>query len=301
MSVKQPHSIRSHLPHFKSTSPGEDLWLALRDMYVTSDERAYPTLELVELPRWLEPPGPFAERHIDVAVTTTAYRLLKAAKRVQKETALDGEAMRGLEGQALVEDLVWRHMVEHMEFAALDPTPHRILPHLAYRSLVASNAHISAQARTITLDDARGPASEEVRCYCCGDILWSPEFETPLKDISLDHIWPRTLGGVSTAINLLPICTPCNTAKEDRASWSVYGAVYDHALFERGSLDEERLLGLALHRRAAGALATDQYLTLKEAFVRLGPRTDVELIDEVADRHFFNVRAHDTAKFSFTG
>jgi hypothetical protein len=76
--------------------------------------------------------------------------------------------------------------------------------------------------------------------------------------------------------------------------------VFDHALSERGGTEEERLLGLALHRRAAGALATSKYLTLKDAFVQLGPRTEVALIDEADDRHFFNFRAHDTEKFNFT-
>ncbi|TWD86060.1 HNH endonuclease [Variovorax beijingensis] len=300
MPGKQPYTIRGDLPRFRPTSPGEDLWLALRDMYVSDSESAYPTLELVDLPRWLEPPGPFAERHIDVAVTTTAYRLLKTAKRVQKEAALDGEATRSSAGQSLVEDHVWRHMVEHMEFAALDPRPRRVLPYLVYRSLLAGNADIGTQARATTLHEAQDPIDSQVRCYCCGDTLWSPDFETPLREISLDHIWPRTLGGISTPDNLLPICAPCNGAKEDRASWSVFGVVFDHALSERGGHDEERLLGLALHRRAAGALATSEYLTLKEAFVKLGPRTDVELIDEAVDRHFFNFRAHDAEKFSFT-
>ncbi len=301
MSEKQPYSIRSKLPRFRSTSPGEDLWLALRDMYVTDDDRAYPTLELVELPRWLEPPGAFAERHVDVAVTTTAYRLLKAAKRVQKDAALDGEAVRSLQGQVLVEESVWRHMVERMEFAALDPRPQKILPYLVYRSLVVGNADIKPNARATVLDEAQEITGGQVCCYCCGDTLWSPDFETPLRDISLDHVWPRTLGGVSTAENLLPICPPCNGAKEDRASWSVFGAVFDHALSERGGPDQERLLGLALHRRAAGEMANAHYLTLKEAFVKLGPRTDVELIDEADDRHFFNFRAHDNDKYSFNG
>lgn len=299
MPGKQPYSIRGDLPRFRATSPGEELWLALRDLYVSDGESAYPTLELVDLPGWLEPPGPFAERHIDVAVTTTAYRLLKAAKRAQKEAKLDGEATQSLAGQSLIEDHVWRAMVEHLNFAALDPRPRRIFPYLVYRSLLACNATIGKTARTITLEDAQDAAEGQVRCYCCGDTLWSPDFETPLRNIALDHVWPRTLGGVSTAENLLPICEPCNGAKEDRASWSVFGVVFDHALSERGGPDEELLLGLALHRRAAGALAASQYMTLKNAFVKLGPRTEVELIDEASDRHFFNFRAHDIEKFSF--
>jgi len=300
MPGTHPYSIRSTLPRFRPTSPGEELWLTLRDMYMTEARRAYPTLELIDLPRWIEPPGPYAERHIDSVVTTTAHRLLKAAKRAQKDAALDGETIRSHEGQSLVEDQVWRHMVEHMEFAALDPRPHRVLPYLVYRSLIVGNADIGSQTRARVLHEAQGATDGQVRCYCCGDTLWSPNFETPLRDISLDHVWPRTMGGVSAVDNLLPICGPCNGAKEDRASWGVYGVVFDHALFERGGLHDERLLGLALHRRAAGALATAEHLTLKEAFAKLGPRTDVEVIDDAADRHIFNFRAHDLEKFSFT-
>jgi len=240
-----------------------------------------------------------AERHIDVAITTAAYRLLKVAKRVQGEAELGFDALREPEGRVLVEDLIWRHMVEHMEFAALDPRPQRLLPHLVYRSLLASNADIGPLARAQTLDDAQRPEDGQVVCYCCGDVLWSLEFETPLRDIELDHLWPRTLGGVSTFENLLPICQPCNRAKADRASWSVYGVIFDHATAERGGGDARRHLGLALHRRAGGALAASKYLSLKEAFAELGPRTELELIDDAAEGHFFNFRAHNAEKFSF--
>ena len=184
--------------------------------------------------------------------------------------------------------------------AALDPRPRRVIPYLVYQSLVVEKADISGPTRSAVLQEARDSAAEgDIRCYCCGDTLWAPSFETSMKNISLDHVWPRTMGGKSTADNLLPVCDPCNGAKQDRASWGVYGVVYDHALVERGSQDDDRLLGLSLHRRAAGALAIAQYLTLKDAFVRLGPRTEVELIDEDAGRHVFNFRAHDEQRFSF--
>lgn len=301
MLGKQPYSFHTDLPRFRTTSPGEELWLTLRDMFMADSERAYPTLELLDLPRWIEPPGPYAERHVDAAVTTTAYRLLKAAKREQKAAELDGEATRSYEGQSLIEEGIWRHMVEHMEFAALDPRPRRVLPYLVYRSLVVANADISSHARKDAFSDARDPIDGQIRCYCCGDTLWSSGFETSVREIALDHVWPRTMGGVSTADNLLPICEPCNGAKEDRASWGVYGVLYDHAQFERGGANDERLLGLALHRRVASTLATADYLTLKEAFVKLGPRKEVELIDDAADRHVFNCRVHNLDKFSFNG
>lgn len=274
--------------------------MTLRDMFVMDDTAAYPTLELLQLPRWLEPAGPIADRHIDVAVTTATYRLIRAAMRIRKEAELEWSAAREREGQLLIEDLVWRHMVEHMEFAALDPRPQRLVPHLVYKSLLVTHAQIGPQARTMTLDEAQLAADGLVLCYCCGDQLWSPAFETPLQDIPLDHLWPRTLGGVSTADNLLPICDACNGAKQDRASWSAYGPVFDHALVERGGEDGLPLLALALHRRAVGALAARDYLTLKEAFIAIGSRTEIELVDERADRHFFNYRAHDAAKFIFS-
>lgn len=295
MAIRYPYSVRSVLPRFRTTSPGEDLWLALRDMYVLSGKHAYPTIELLDLPRWLEPPGPHAEHHVDVAITTTLYRLLKSAKRAQRRAALDGNTLREPAGQSLVEGDVWTYMVEHMEFSALDPTPRRVVPHLVYRSLIETNKDIAPRNRSITLDEANDDAG--IRCYCCGDVLWTPEFETPRRDISLDHIWPRTLGGVSTPDNLLPICEPCNGTKQDRASWSVYGVVYDHAMVERGGEEENRMVGLALHRRAAGLLAVEKFLTLKEAYIRLGSRVVVEPIDEAGDDHFFNLRAHDVKRF----
>ena len=156
--------------------------MALRDMFVMDDGAAYPTLELIQLPRWLEPTGPIAERHVDVAITTATYRLIKAAGRIFEEAKLSWNAAREREGQIIIEDLVWRHMVEHMDFAALDPRPQRLIPHLVYKSLLVTNADIGPQARTITLDESRFASDGVVNCYGCGDVLWSPEFETPLRN-----------------------------------------------------------------------------------------------------------------------
>lgn len=294
---KYPHSIQSRLPRFRTTSPGEELWLSLRDLYASGGPSAYSTIELIHLPSWLEPPGIYAEHHVDAAVTTAHYRMMKVAKRSQKEAELDGSSLREELGRELVEDAVSRYMVEHMGFAALDPVPRRILPYLVYRSLVAANADIGQHARLTALDESEHPEKKTISCYCCGDLLWSSLSETARKNIPLDHIWPRSLGGVSTADNLLPICDECNGLKENRASWGVFGVVYDHVLAERHSA-AETMLGLALHRCAAGALAVSRFLTLKEAYIQLGPRTSVEMIDDAADQHFFNLRAHDQSKLT---
>ena len=46
------------------------------------------------------------------------------------------------------------------------------------------------------------------RCYYCGRKLTD-------KNITLDHIYPRSLGGPSIPQNLLPTCKSCNSEKEN--------------------------------------------------------------------------------------
>jgi hypothetical protein len=186
--------------------------------------------------------------------------------------------------------------VEQMGFSALDRGAHRLIPHLVLRAHVKTRSEIGPESRAETLSEASQYfVSGDIHCYCCDTPLWTAKFGRPKSGIPLDHLWPLSLGGSSSSENLLPTCETCNGAKEDRASWSVFGVVQDYAQANRGA-NSDLLLGLALHQRAATRFAVLSYLTLKKAYIALGPRAALELVDPLDGEHFFNRRAHDVSK-----
>ncbi|WP_408585174.1 HNH endonuclease [Paraburkholderia tropica] len=186
------------------------------------------------------------------------------------------------------------YLVEYLGISFLDRGGLRLIPDLALRSLKVSRNNIEKTARSLALAETN--AEGRLLCYCCGtDML----FRTggTKSNIPLDHIWPRSLGGVSTESNLLPICDDCNGAKTDRLSWGVFGIVQDYAAATQ-SQDADLLLSLALRRRAATKLAEEKYVTLKQAFLMLGPAEELTPVDPGEARLFFNLIAHDPGYLS---
>ena len=139
--------------------------------------------------------------------------------------------------------------------------------------------------------------SRHPNCYICGVPL---DFVAlgRVNSYTLEHIWPRVYGGDSIEENLLPACDSCNSKKKRHFATWVMPAVQSLLL---GISPPDQRLGeiegsykYSLHYRAAQRLATDRRLSLKQAFLKIGPWTDVRLIDrdDVAD--FFNLENHST-------
>jgi hypothetical protein len=97
---------------------------------------------------------------------------------------------------------------------------------------------------------------------------------------------------MSTEENLLPICDACNGLKMDRISWDIFGVVQDYSL-SKHSPNGLALTKMALHRRAAVQIAESRGITLKEAFLELGPARSLDLIHPDEGDWFFNQTAHD--------
>lgn len=295
-----PFTVISHIPRFRPTSPGEHLWLSLRDMYMTGKFGEYPGSSIYELTNWVEPSGALAHYHAEVTVTSAVYKLMKAAKRIEDRDGLSGNNLHTHEGEEIFEQGIRRYMVESMGFAALDNGANRLIPNLILQAHSKTRAKINHNERDDTLDESSKYCEDgDIHCYACHATLWSSALGSPQTGIPLDHLWPRSLGGVSTAANLLPICDTCNGAKQDRASWAVFGVVQDYAIANR-SADSILLIGLAHHHLAAIRYATSNRISLKEAYVALGPRTTVEYLDPLDGDHFFNRVAHDRNKYSTT-
>jgi len=119
--------------------------------------------------------------------------------------------------------------------------------------------------------------------------------------VEYDHVWPRSLGGDSTADNLLPICPYCNREKANIVSWEwalVQSAVWPPLRGNSNVLDNiTKQIRIALHLLAAMRAADTFGLSLKSAFLHVGPRQStprVNVDDDTSD--FFNMEVHDQSK-----
>ncbi|REE17153.1 HNH endonuclease [Paraburkholderia sp. BL27I4N3] len=280
----------------RTTSPGEELWLALRELYARTPDGC-PTSELFALTTWVEPSGALAHFFADVTLSLAVYKIIKAGKRIESEDGLEGNLLHSHEGEELFLQRMREYLVEFLGISFSDRGGLRIIPDLALRSIRISRHVIEQTARARVLNEAASMAPDgRIRCYCCGaDLLF--QSGGVRRNIPLDHIWPRSLGGVSAESNLLPVCENCNGAKTDRLSWSIFGVVQDYAAATQ-SEDADLLLSLALRRRAATKLAEEQYITLKQAFLLLGPAGDLSSIYPGESRLFFNLMAHDRTHLS---
>jgi len=134
------------------------------------------------------------------------------------------------------------------------------------------------------------------RCYMCGTALDFTERDAGLK-FSLEHIWPARYGGDCIEDNWLPSCGYCNSAKKrDFASWAMPD-IQSVVLGFAPSNNEYTMINgshrFALHNLAAKKLAIRRNISLKDAFLILGPWEDtLRLTDEDDLGDFFNLAIH---------
>jgi len=279
-SMYQPYLIRSQRPRFEATSPGERLWFALRDWWYDSLGDQVGPKGLAGF-AWLDGEGRPGQALTHFAISDACTRL---ARRADKLLTLSmGEGAVAEQFRDTVVSEIKQYCVMPMGMGFSDPAL-PIFANLAFDCAKAGRQLIAPTTRR-NIDRETRVRANEVACYVCGIGL--------SKGYPIDHIWPRSLGGVSGEENLLPICEPCNTRKKDRIGWDVFGVVFDHAFM--GQTEEgSRLAEMALQRRAATALAERNAFTLKEAFVLLGPVGIRERIDsDIDDPWFFNNTVHD--------
>jgi hypothetical protein len=156
-----------------------------------------------------------------------------------------------------------------------------------------------------------GPSEREMRnqrewairthshCYMCGTALDFEDDES-VHRYTLEHIWPRMYGGDSEGENFLPACHSCNNGKKsDFATWAMTSV---QALIYPIESNDDRLVQqlatvqgtyrYAIHYRKAQAIARAKRMTLKRAFLVLGPWTDLRVPDRGIAADFFNLENH---------
>jgi 5-methylcytosine-specific restriction endonuclease McrA len=133
----------------------------------------------------------------------------------------------------------------------------------------ASNRKISPSVKKGVLGRNRQPT-----CYLCPQALDVAAPEGDPKHLTLEHLWPTSIGGDSIEANLLPACQKCQDVTKDSASWEWLNI---HNFVLPADASGEALK--AIHRKARFArhyfhalqLGDAHNLTLKEAFVKAGP------------------------------
>ncbi len=133
-------------------------------------------------------------------------------------------------------------------------------------------------------------------CYMCGASLDPGAKPGTQRFLTLDHLWSKAHGGDSIAANLLPACNWCNQAKGSMLGWQwvLVHATLAGLTISVGQITKE--VKIALHARAASALAERDSITLKEAYLHLGAREEVAKMDPDDTGDFFNLLAHDSAR-----
>jgi hypothetical protein len=136
---------------------------------------------------------------------------------------------------------------------------------------------------------------EHRRCYLCGVSLDFTE-QDPVRKFTLDHIWPQRFGGDSIEDNWLTACGSCNSRKKrDFATWAMPNVQslilgFDPSESEYGAVEGSQRF--ALHQLAAKKLASQRNMSLKRAYVLLGPWESLRLIDAGDTGDFFNLAIH---------
>ena len=132
-------------------------------------------------------------------------------------------------------------------------------------------------------------------CYMCGDLLDFGGLDQD-REYNCEHVWPHCYGGNTVKENLLPACKKCNQErKDDLASWAM-GSIQALFLgFAPLQPQHRKIKGpykVALHNYAAMKLAARERLSLKDAFIKLGPWGQPRLKDVEDTGDFFNLEIH---------
>jgi hypothetical protein len=142
----------------------------------------------------------------------------------------------------------------------------------------------------------RWARAEHPVCYLCGNNL-NFDDENDDRAYTADHIWPSSFGGDSIIENLLPACHQCNGQhKRNFATWAMTNIQAIILSMNPSDNEFRRVQGMhrfALHHRRVQQLAIDDNLSLKEAYMRVGPSEELRSIDRNDVAHFFNLANHD--------
>lgn len=147
---------------------------------------------------------------------------------------------------------------------------------------------------------ARGLQKKIVRenprpqCYLCQRTLDAKASSDKKEYLTLEHLWPTSVGGDSVEENLLPACQDCQQVTKDTMSWEWFN-IHNLVLPTRPSEEALRFVvkraRYARHYLYAIQICNARNITLKEAFLELGPiKPSLTYIDTGLPVTFFDLK-----------
>lgn len=135
---------------------------------------------------------------------------------------------------------------------------------------VASSNTIPTGVRRLVVRD-----QNRLHCYLCQQSLDPTAGQGSKEFLTLEHLWPSSIGGDSIEANLLPACVACQRITQDTISWE-WVNVHNYVLPPQPSATAlDKGVGLkvryARHYLQVLRLCDAEGLTLKESFLKLGP------------------------------
>jgi len=114
----------------------------------------------------------------------------------------------------------------------------------------------------------------QVRCYLCGTTLSPSATQGQPGFLTLEHVWPQSVGGDSVEENLLPACERCQDTTKDTMSWewfNIHNVVLPVNPSDSAIASVTRRGHFARHFFEAMRVVSERQLSLKDAFLFIGP------------------------------
>ncbi len=203
----------------------------------------------------------FSEYFTGIFCFNLTARLLKTA-RVTLDQAELGEALH--HGNML--DFLCNQLnISEFRYRRHDVN---LLINLSFDAVRSSKQEISARTKQEVIGGL-----QQICCYICGREVFQQSVN-PEDLVQYEHIWPRSYGGDSSALNLLPACHACNNVKDSMLLWQD-GPVHSFILPPYPNANDlttiSRRAKITKHRQHIFELAISRRITLKEAALELGP------------------------------
>lgn len=115
---------------------------------------------------------------------------------------------------------------------------------------------------------------QRICCFLCPAVLSPTAAEGDPEFLTLEHIWPQSVGGDSIEANLLPACSRCQETTKDAMSWesfNIHNLVLPASASASAIASVSRKGHFARHFLQVMRVANQKHLSLKEAFIELGP------------------------------
>ncbi|WP_295641723.1 hypothetical protein [uncultured Methylibium sp.] len=134
----------------------------------------------------------------------------------------------------------------------------------------ASSIEIPVGVRKLVVRDQK-----RLHCYLCRQSLDPAAGRDSKEFLTLEHLWPTSIGGDSVEANLLPACLVCQKITKDTISWE-WVNVHNYVLPPQPSAKAlDKGIGprvrYARHYLEVLRLCDAEGLTLKESFLKVGP------------------------------